>query len=74
MPEFGPDVDNLTFSVQYITPKILRVKIGAPGRWEVPRTLFKTEPSILGAHPPLCQPAFIRKSLSPNSRSASLGS
>lgn len=52
MPEFGPDVDNLTYSVQYITPYILRVKIGAAGRWEVPRAYFKTEPSILRMPPP----------------------
>eukprot|EP00884_Botryococcus_braunii_P003098 jgi/Botrbrau1/1278/Bobra.0163s0061.1 len=52
MPEFGPDVVNLTYSVQYLTPEILRVKIWAPGRWEVPHALFKTEPSIAGAKKP----------------------
>jgi hypothetical protein len=49
MPEFGPDVKNVTFSVQQITSNIVRVKIGGAGRWEVPRNLFKAEKSVTGA-------------------------
>ena len=48
MPELGPDVANLTLTVENISPFILRTKIGAPGRWEVPRSLFNA-PNLTGA-------------------------
>ena len=41
-PEFGPDVASLDMNVSYITPNIMRVKIGAPGRWEFPMSLLNT--------------------------------
>ena len=41
MPELGADVSPLEVHVRYITPSILRIKIGAEGRWEVPDSLFK---------------------------------
>ena len=47
-PELGPDVANLTLTVENISPFILRTKIGAPGRWEVPRSLFNA-PNLTGA-------------------------
>lgn len=40
LPQFGPDVSPLNVGIQYITSNIVRVKIGAPGRWEVPASLF----------------------------------
>lgn len=48
LPELGPDVANLTLTVENISPFILRTKIGAPGRWEVPRSLFNA-PNLTGA-------------------------
>ena len=48
VPELGPDVANLTLTVENISPFILRTKIGAPGRWEVPRSLFNA-PNLTGA-------------------------
>ena len=39
-PELGPDVSPLSLSVETMAPDILHVKIGAPGRWEVPRGIF----------------------------------
>ena len=47
MAELGPDIKNLTLLVEEVTPEILRVKIGAPGRWEVPRSIFNA-PNITG--------------------------
>ena len=45
LPEFGPDVSPLNVDIQYITSSILRVKVGAQGRWEVPAaTLFNVTP------------------------------
>jgi hypothetical protein len=41
-PELGPDVASLDMNVSYITPDIMRVKIGAPGRWEFPISLLNT--------------------------------
>ena len=43
MPMLGPDVQQLSVHVERITPDILHVKIGAPGRWEVPKTVFKAQ-------------------------------
>jgi hypothetical protein len=37
MPFLGADVSPLTLSIQNLDQNILRVKIGAPGRWEVPQ-------------------------------------
>jgi len=37
MPFLGSDLSPLTLSVQNIDQSILRVKIGGPGRWEVPQ-------------------------------------
>ena len=50
MPELGPDVKQLTVEVENISPYILHTKIGAPGRWEVPRKLFLA-PNVTGARP-----------------------
>jgi len=47
-PELGADVRNLTLTVENITPLILRTKISAPGRWEVPRSLLNA-PNLTGA-------------------------
>ncbi len=40
--ELGADISPLQVSVQYLTSSIMRVKIGAPGRWEVPMSLFNS--------------------------------
>ena len=48
-PELGADITPLDLSVEQISRSILRIKISAPGRWEVPRSLFKTENITLGA-------------------------
>ena len=48
-PELGSDVSPLALSVERVSRSILRVKLGAAGRWEVPRSLFKTENITLGA-------------------------
>ncbi len=61
MPELGPDVKQLTVLVENISPYILHTKIGAPGRWEVPRKLFLA-PNVTGALPLLpflMQPLFL---------------
>ena len=42
MAELGPDLHTLSLLVQEISPEVMRVKIGAPGRWEVPRSIFNT--------------------------------
>lgn len=39
-PEISPDISPLTLDVLPVSTAILRVKIGAPGRWEVPQALF----------------------------------
>jgi len=44
LPQFGPDVSSLNVGIQYITSNIVRVKLGAPGRWEVPAALFNVTP------------------------------
>lgn len=55
LPQFGPDVSPLNVGIQYITASILRVKVGAQGRWEVPATLFNvTPPTGAPAHPCRC--------------------
>lgn len=38
--ELGRDISPLTVTVQYLTGSIMRAKIGAAGRWEVPMDLF----------------------------------
>ena len=48
-PELGSDVTPLEVHVERVSRSILRVKVGAAGRWEVPRSLFKTENASLGA-------------------------
>ena len=50
MPMLGPDVQQLSVHVERITPDILHVKIGAPGRWEVPKTVFKAQ-NVTGIAP-----------------------
>ena len=37
MPFLGTDISPLTLSIQNLDQSILRVKIGAAGRWEVPQ-------------------------------------
>ncbi|KAK9790964.1 hypothetical protein WJX73_005820 [Symbiochloris irregularis] len=42
MSKLGPDITNLDLTVSQLSPTILRVTIGAPGRWTVPQsTIFK---------------------------------
>ena len=53
MPELGPDVAQLSVLVENISPYILHAKIGAPGRWEVPRSLFNA-PNVTGASGRCC--------------------
>jgi len=48
-PELGADITPLGLSIEQVSRRILRIKIGAPGRWEVPRSLFKTENITFGA-------------------------
>ena len=36
----GPDISPLNVIVEYTDSNILHIKIGAPGRWEVPDDLF----------------------------------
>ena len=48
-PELGSDVTPLELAVEHVSRSILRVKLGAAGRWEVPRSLFKTDNISLGA-------------------------
>ena len=50
MPMLGPDVQQLSVHVERISPDILHVKIGAPGRWEVPKTVFKAQ-NVTGIAP-----------------------
>lgn len=52
-PELGADIRNLTLTVENISPMILRTKIGAPGRWEVPRSLLNA-PNLTGARCSRC--------------------
>ena len=58
LPELGPDVAKLTLTVENISPFILRTKIGAPGRWEVPRSLFNA-PNLTGAAAMDSVPAYV---------------
>ena len=55
-PELGADIRALNMSVTYLTASILRVKIGAAGRWEVPMSLFNAtlpQGEALSGHFPL---------------------
>ena len=36
LPQAGRDISPLTLSVENLDRSILRIKLGAPGRWEVP--------------------------------------
>ncbi len=63
-PELGADVRNLTLTVENITPLILRTKISAPGRWEVPRSLLNA-PNLTGA-----RRRFLAANPSPTARPA----
>ena len=49
LPSLGADISPLTLSIQNLGQAILRVTIGAPGRWEVPASqLFSN--TAPGAH------------------------
>ena len=48
LPQLGPDVSPLTLTQESVRPDIMRVKIGAPGRWEVPRATFPANISTAG--------------------------
>jgi hypothetical protein len=50
LPQLGPDVSPLALTVERTRADILRVKIGAQGRWEVPRSTFPANVSA-GAAP-----------------------
>lgn len=47
MPMLGPDIQQLSVQVERVTPDILHCKIGAPGRWEVPKSVFNA-PNMTG--------------------------
>lgn len=40
-PALGADVKELDLTLEQVNADIVRVKIGAPGRWEVPPSIFK---------------------------------
>ena len=40
LPYLGQDISPLTLDVMPASAAVLRVRIGAPGRWEVPQALF----------------------------------
>ena len=40
MAMLGDDIQELSIQVERVSPDILRCKIGAPGRWEVPKKVF----------------------------------
>ena len=68
LPQFGPDVSPLNVDIQYITSSILRVKVGAQGRWEVPATLFNvTPPTGAPAHCCQCLKSFTDPQQEPTS-------
>jgi hypothetical protein len=46
-PELGPDITTLSILVENVTPDILHAKIGAPGRWEIPKSIFLA-PNVTG--------------------------
>ena len=48
LPQLGADVSPLTLTQESVRPDIMRVKIGAPGRWEVPRASFPSNISTAG--------------------------
>ena len=60
MTELGPDLHSLSLLVQEISPEIMRIKIGAPGRWEVPRSIFNA-PNTTGKSDPrrILEAAFV---------------
>ena len=37
----GPDLENVSVSFEQVSETILRVKISSPGRWEIPRSIFR---------------------------------
>ena len=39
-PELGQDISPLALDMMPVSAAVLRVRIGAPGRWEVPQALF----------------------------------
>jgi hypothetical protein len=41
---FGPDLPRVDVTLQQVTPSIARVRLGAPGRWAVPRDVFGSVP------------------------------
>ena len=53
LPQAGKDISPLTVSIHKLDHSILRVKIGAPGRWEVPTAQLFTSTAqgeMLQAH------------------------
>ncbi|KAK9835343.1 hypothetical protein WJX81_003869 [Elliptochloris bilobata] len=48
-PELGADMSPLALNVENVDSTTLRVKIGAPGRWEVPRSLLRGTVNTLEA-------------------------
>ena len=37
----GPDLENVSVEFEQVSETILRVKIASPGRWEIPRSIFR---------------------------------
>ena len=54
----GPDLENVSVAFEQVSETILRVKIASPGRWEIPRSIFRNvveQPAASRASP---TPAF----------------
>ena len=49
-PELGADISPLQLTVVNVDSATLRVKIGAPGRWEVPRSLLRDTVNRVALH------------------------
>lgn len=58
MPFLGSDITPLALTVENIDQNILRVKIGANGRFEVPHDLFQNTGQ--GELPPYQSPFFLK--------------
>ena len=58
MPFLGTDITPLALTVENVDQNILRVKIGANGRFEVPHDLFQNTGQ--GELPPYQSPVFLK--------------
>ena len=53
MSELGSDISDLQLNVVNVSPSILRVTIGAPGRYTIPQQSLFQNASIPGGDPAL---------------------